>query len=154
MISKSSCKCIVFIIFAHCYFIYCSNGEGYRFAMCEFSILLNSWSLERFISRLRLCVTVFQSPTVDEPVYRSYEQLLQIMRELHNEGNETDESPLLTDHNLLNDNFSEDTSEERGVYMEASRPFLPRRIHDIHISGNSDGKSNKHFQLGWENTLE
>ena len=81
--------------------------------MYAFSILLNSWSLERFISRLRLCVTVFQSPTVDEPVYSSYEQLMQIMRELPNEENESDESPLLTDHNLLSDDFSEDTSEER-----------------------------------------
>ena len=125
--------------------------------MYAFSILLNSWSLERFISRLRLCVTVFQSPTVDEPVYSSYEQLMQIMRELPNEENESDESPLLTDHNLLSDDFSEDTSEEREVYMEASRPFLPYimgRISNVHISGNSDGKSNNLFQFGWLNTME
>ena len=91
---------------------YSQSKEAYRFSMYSFSLLVNSFDLDTFITRLRHTYTVFSSQRIDSVVASSIKQLENLFQELGTQAelNEVDNSQVDSSQDEDNDIDNSDVS--------------------------------------------
>lgn len=107
-----------------------------------FSLLVNSWSLKTFITRLKMACTLFSSTHVDDEVKKCFDDLREEFKSLalpETEDDNDDDSEVIV------------TSDEEEA-VAATRPFqlyILKEINNYHTCLDIDKEENKFYLPAW-----
>ena len=137
-------------------FPFSTINEYYKYAMFAFSVLLNSSSLECFLSSFKKCVILFGTTVLSPSVTKAFDDIQAKFKSL-GKLNETD---LLEMTNLQQDSSQEeiengdnlDISEEESIMSSCQKPFLSffnMQIENMTFDSDNTNPPNPFYQPKW-----